>query len=176
MATARAADKEEVQLLDMLKAHRRVCLARAVRRPVADEAYRTLLRLSMDSDRDWWGKIDAERARLEAEGRREGSERAAASRRTTRARMAASAQLTRASSFPATKDGPRGQHVGSSKQWPDVEPRASDPPAGAGRRQLAASLRTGALFSPGPAPPSPPGHDRAGAPASGPLEGIRRGT
>jgi len=60
-AYSRASDPDQVQLLDVLKAHRRVCLARAVRRPVADEAYRIVLRLSLDQDPDWWAKLDAER-------------------------------------------------------------------------------------------------------------------
>ena len=60
-AYSRASDPDQVQLLDVLKAHRRVCLARAVRRPVADEAYRTILRLSLDQDPDWWAKLDSER-------------------------------------------------------------------------------------------------------------------
>jgi hypothetical protein len=52
---------DEVQLLDVIKAHRRLSLSRAVPRIVADEAYRTFLRLSVDADTDWWAKLDMER-------------------------------------------------------------------------------------------------------------------
>ena len=54
--------EEHPQLLDLLKAHRRVCLARAIPRVEADEAYRTLLRLSLDPDPDWYGKLEVESA------------------------------------------------------------------------------------------------------------------
>lgn len=58
----RASHPDDVQLLDIIKAHRRLSLSRAVPRLVADEAYRTFLRLSVDPDTDWWAKLDIERS------------------------------------------------------------------------------------------------------------------
>jgi hypothetical protein len=52
---------EPPQLLDLIKCHRGICASRAVSRHVSDEVYRVLLRISLDPDPDWWGKLDVER-------------------------------------------------------------------------------------------------------------------